>query len=168
MGKKRAAVRTSKRRINKDKLKEVVIYTDGSWKKQVGAGGYAALLTYGPHWKVVYASESPTTISRMELSAVITALKELTEPCCVTIVSDSTYTCNTINTWIAGWKKRNWISWGGTPVANLDLIREIDRLMGIHKVKAAWVKSHTGKKDDDSVCNDIVDYFAQWSADHHR
>lgn len=165
---KKQTVRTSRLRRVPKGYKPVTIYTDGSWKQKLNAGGYAALLTYGPHWKMIYSSESPTTISRMELSAVLNALKELTEPCCVTIVSDSTYTCNCINRWIKDWKRRNWITWKGSPVANLDLIRAIDDLMQVHKVIAIWVKSHTGKKDVDSIGNDLVDYYAQHSADTHH
>lgn len=165
---KRQQVRTSKKRRNDKGLKEVTIYTDGSWKSKANAGGYAALMIHGPCWKVIYSSESPTTISRMELSAVINSLKELTEPCLVTIISDSTYTCNCINTWIKSWKRRNWIAWSGKPVANADLIRDLDALMNIHSVKAVWVKAHTGKQDEDSICNDLVDFYAQRSADDHH
>jgi len=143
----------------------VVIYTDGSWKNAVHAGGWSALLTYNDEWKLIGNGAVETTINRMELSAVIQALKCLKEPCKVQVVSDSQLTVNIINQFIYGWRKKNFISAKGTPVMNLDLIKELDSLMKVHTVKAQWVKSHTGFKDPLSKANDLCDYWAQEMAD---
>lgn len=144
---------------------KVVIYTDGSWKHQVQAGGWCALLTWKDQWKMVTDSQYNTTINRMELSAVINALRLLKVPCEVTVISDSQLTVNTINYFIKLWKKNNFVSSKGKEIANRDLIDQLIVLMDKHRVKAKWVKAHTGQKDPISLANDVCDYFAQKSVD---
>ena len=148
--------------------KQVELYTDGSWKRGIAAGGWSSMLVYWPHWKLITSSESPTTISRMELLAVISGLESLTEPCDVKLVSDSAYVVGCVNEWIRLWKKNNWITKNKTPVANLDLIKRLSDLLETHNVKATWVKAHTNRKDKHSIANRIVDYFAQKSASEHH
>lgn len=148
--------------------KQVELYTDGSWKRGIAAGGWSSMLVYWPHWKLITSSESPTTISRMELLAVISGLESLTEPCDVKLVSDSAYVVGCVNEWIRLWKKNNWITKNKTPVANLDLIKRLSDLLETHNVKAIWVKAHTDRKDKHSTANRIVDYFAQKSASEHH
>lgn len=143
----------------------VVIYTDGSWKEKFKAGGWSALLTCGEHWKLISCGQVETTINRMELSAVLESLKILKEPCEVLIISDSQLTVNIINQFVYIWPKKNFVSSKGTPVVNQDLIKPLIELMKVHKVKAKWVKSHTGFKDEMSVANDICDYWAQHMSD---
>lgn len=148
--------------------KTVELYTDGSWKDKLQAGGWAALLVYWPHWKLVTEGAHDTTISRMELYAVIHGLEELTEPCNVLVIADSRLVVNTINMWIYNWKKHNWRTKGGSPVANLDLVQRLYALMKTHNVKAEWVKAHTFRKDNRSNANRVCDYYAQRSADEHK
>lgn len=104
----------------------------------------------------------------MELLAVINALENLTEPCEVKLVSDSSYVVGCVNDWIRQWKRHGWINHSGKPVANLDLIMRLHELLEIHHVRATWVKAHTDRTDKHSNANRIVDYFAQKSADDHR
>lgn len=144
---------------------QVTIYTDGSWKHQVQAGGWCALLIWKDQWKMVTDAQYHTTINRMELSAVINALNLLKVPCDVTVISDSQLTVNTINYFIKLWKKNNFISSKGKEIANRDLIDQLVVLMDKHHVKAKWVKAHTGQKDPMSLANDVCDYFAQKSVD---
>lgn len=144
---------------------KVTIYTDGSWKHQVQAGAWCALLIWEDQYKLITESEYQTTINRMEISAVIKALEALKVPCDVLIVSDSQLTVNTINYFIKIWKKKNFISSKGKEIANRDLIDKLVALMEIHKVKAKWVKAHTHRKDPDSLANAVCDWFAQKSVD---
>lgn len=155
-------------RKHDQRLKSVELFTDGSWKGKLNAGGWTSLLVCWPHWKLVTSSEQDTTISRMELTGVIHGLEELTEPCNVKVIADSKLVVNTINGWIYGWKKNNWTTKGGTPVANLDLVKRLYQLMQVHNVRAEWVKAHTFRKDYKSSANRICDYYAQKSADDHH
>ena len=84
-------------------MKKVEIYTDGACLGNPGIGGYGAILKYNGHKKEISGRYENTTNNRMEITAVIEALKLLKEPCDITIYSDSQYVCNTIT---KGWAKR--------------------------------------------------------------
>lgn len=91
------------------RLKEVVLYTDGSCLKNLcGAGGVAAIVRFGEHYKTVQEGFRSTTNNRMEMLAAIRGLDLLNQKCNVTIYTDSQYLINGISLWIKGWKKRGW------------------------------------------------------------
>ena len=58
-------------------MKKVDIYTDGSCKCNPGPGGWGAVLVYGSVEKEICGGAPDTTNNRMELTAVIQALKML-------------------------------------------------------------------------------------------
>ena len=62
-------------------MKKVYIYTDGACRGNPGPGGYGALLCYGEHRKEISSGFKKTTNNRMEIMAVLAALKALKEPC---------------------------------------------------------------------------------------
>ena len=70
----------------------VIIDTDGSCSGNPGVGGYGAILTCDGIEKIVrgYCAEV-TTNNRMELKAVIEALKVLRKPCDIIVRTDSQY-----------------------------------------------------------------------------
>src|SRR5690606_3252309 len=70
---------------------QVEIWTDGACKGNPGMGGWGALLRQGRHEKTLCGGEPGTTNNRMELMAVIQALKALKRPCQVTVHTDSQY-----------------------------------------------------------------------------
>lgn len=110
--------------------KEVIIYTDGACSGNPGAGGWGAILKYGEHCKELSGSASEqTTSNRMEMTAVIEALKALKYPCLVRLHTDSQLIVNTMT---LKWKRN----------ANRDLWSEIDRLSQIHQIEWIWVKGH--------------------------
>jgi ribonuclease HI len=122
----------------------VEIYTDGACKGNPGPGGWGAFLRYGTHEKDLFGGEAHTTNNRMELLAVISALKTLTRTCEVTIHTDSQYVKNGIETWIHGWKKNGWKTAAKQPVKNEDLWRALDEQVARHTVQWRWVKGHAG------------------------
>jgi ribonuclease HI len=69
----------------------VTIYTDGACKGNPGPGGYAAILSAGPHQREITGGEPRTTNNRMELRAIIAGLEAITKPCSIVVVSDSSY-----------------------------------------------------------------------------
>ena len=89
-------------------MKEVTIHTDGGCEGNPGPGGWAAVLEHGVHKKELAGGEPATTNNRMELQAAISALRALTEPCQVTLFTDSVYVREGITKWIRGWKARGW------------------------------------------------------------
>ena len=72
-------------------MKKITIYTDGACSGNPGPGGGGAILRYGSHEKELSGGEALTTNNRMELTAVITALEALKEPCVVELWSRARY-----------------------------------------------------------------------------
>ena len=56
-------------------MKQVIIYTDGACSGNPGPGGWGAVLKYGAHERELSGGEASTTNNRMELTAVIEALR---------------------------------------------------------------------------------------------
>lgn len=142
-------------------MPHVTLYTDGSWKKSYQAGGWACLMVCGPYWKLVANGEPEITINRAELTAVLVGLESLTEPCSVTVYSDSSYTVNAINKWIAAWEQNGWKTVSKDPVANQDILMRLREQMYRHQVVAHWIKAHTNRKGLHYLGNACVDTFAQ-------
>ncbi len=126
-------------------MKHVDIYTDGSCRKNPGPGGWGAILVYGRIERELSGGEASTTNNRMELTAVISALKKLKEPCDVTVTSDSKYVCDAITLgWAEDWRRKGWRKADGKPALNPELWEELLSLLAIHKVSFVWVKGHAG------------------------
>lgn len=143
--------------------KTVYIYTDGACKGNPGAGGWGALLRYGQHEKELFGGAADTTNNRMELTAVIEALRALKWQCTVQICTDSQYVKNGMESWIHGWKKNGWQTAGKQPVKNADLWRELDNLVHQHQVTWIWVRGHTGHPENeraDALANQGVAQYA--------
>lgn len=124
-------------------LKKVNIYTDGACSGNPGPGGWAAILRYGKTEREICGGEEHTTNNRMELTAVIMALKALKEPCEVDLYSDSKYVVEAIEkNWAVSWRKRGWKKSDNKPALNPDLWEELLNLLDIHKVNFVWIKGH--------------------------
>ena len=145
-------------------MKEVEIYTDGSCKKNPGPGGWAAILCYKGNEKELFGGEKETTNNRMELTAVITALKSLKEPCRVTLTTDSKYVSDGITKgWAENWKAKGWKKADKSPALNPELWDELLSLCSVHKVDFVWVKGHAGHP-----YNERCDTLAQTEADKYK
>lgn len=119
----------------------VTIHTDGACKGNPGIGGYGAILHYQGQYKEIYGMCLDTTNNRMELTAVIEALKSLTRPCKIAVFTDSQYVQKGISIWIDGWKQKNW-----KKVKNVDLWQELDHEAQKHNISWHWVRGHSGDK----------------------
>lgn len=128
----------------------VEIYTDGACIPNPGPGGWGAVLRFGGHERELCGGEATTTTNnRMELTAPIRALESLTRKVPVAIYTDSTYVRNGITQWVAGWRKRGWMTSTNTPVKNVDLWQRLDELVGEHEVEWHWVKGHSGHPENE-------------------
>ena len=136
----------------------IQIYTDGAARGNPGPGGYGAILISGNHRKEISQGYRKTTNNRMELMAVIAALRALKkERLNITIYTDSQYVAKAIQ---EGWLK-NWIATqfkGGKK--NKDLWMQFDELAQKHNVKFVWVKGHA-----DNPFNNRCDELATAAAD---
>ncbi len=127
----------------------VEIYTDGACSGNPGPGGWGVLMRYGDHEKEMCGGEADTTNNRMEMMAVIQALKSLKRRSHIHIYTDSKYVMDGITQWLEGWKARNWKTAGKKPVKNQDLWQEIDLLTNQHDIEYFWVKGHAGHPENE-------------------
>jgi ribonuclease HI len=132
-------------------LKEVIIYTDGGSDPNPGKGGYGVVLMHGKHRKEISGGFRLTTNNRMELYAVIMALRALKEPCKVKLYSDSEYVVNAMT---KGWVQ-NWIKKGWKKVKNPDLWQQLVELTKKHDVEFNWVKGHAGILENER-CDELA------------
>ena len=104
-------------------MKKVDIYTDGACRSNPGPGGWGAVLVYQGKEKELSGGEPLTTNNRMELTAAVSALSALREPCEVTLTSDSKYLVDAMTLgWAARWREKGWRLSNNKPALNLSLI----------------------------------------------
>jgi len=130
------------------------IYTDGGCSGNPGPGGWAYVVVQKTAPDAVIAEERGgernTTNNRMELLAVISALKALKEKTGgqdtgqTTVHTDSQYVQKGITEWILTWKRNSWKTKDKKPVKNQDLWLELDALASELAVKWEWVRGHAG------------------------
>ena len=148
-------------------MKDIVLTTDGGCIGNPGPGGWACVLRYKSHRRELVGCELNTTNNRMELRAVIEGLRALTEPCNVTIRTDSQYVKQGMTSWIIAWKAQGWVHkvkrQGKQPVKNREFWEEIDRLTQLHNVEWEWVRGHAD--DEDNIrCDELANRAARGCA----
>ena len=135
----------------------LVIYTDGACSGNPGPGGWAWAVS--PTGKPSgFGSEPDTTNQRMELLAVINALRTYADSAeAIEIVSDSTYVVHCFrDKWWMGWQRRGWKTSQRQPVANRDLWEPLIELVNSRTdISFTWVKAHNGEP-----MNELVDQLA--------
>jgi len=145
------------------KFKHITIFTDGACRGNPGPGGWGVLMLYNEHSKKLSGAEPDTTNNRMELTAAIKALSALKEPCDIDLTTDSQYLRNGVTVWMEQWKNRNWKTAGKKPVKNLDLWKQLDKLIQHHhQINWHWVEGHSGHHE-----NEIVDKLATEAIDNY-
>ncbi|MBV1872845.1 MAG: ribonuclease HI [Gammaproteobacteria bacterium] len=141
-------------------MKVVEVFSDGACRGNPGPGGWGALLRFGDTEKSMFGGVAHTTNNRMELTAALEALNSLTEPCKVTLTTDSQYVRKGITQWIQGWKARGWKTAARKPVKNQDLWEALDAAIQAHEVEWLWIKGHSGHRE-----NEIADQLANRGID---
>lgn len=139
-------------------------YTDGACSMNPGPGGWG-VVWLKPDGSVVEMGghAARTTNNEMELKAVVeTLLVILKEQIHSEIYTDSQYVIKGVNEWMRGWSKRSWQSSQGEPIANLDLWKEIHRLVVEKKLEKLiqwkWVKGHSGDVGNERADEIAVSY----------
>lgn len=120
---------------------QVHIYTDGAARGNPGPGGYGIVMEWvGKAYRKEFAKGfKHTTNNRMELLAVIDALKKLKKPGVSAIVfTDSKYVADAVNKkWVFGWEKKNF-----KDRKNSDLWKNFLKEFRQHNVSFRWIKGH--------------------------
>ena len=134
----------------------IKIYTDGACSGNPGKGGWGAILLYGDKEKRINGFDPETTNNKMELKAVIEALKIIKKNIKIEIHTDSIYVKDGITKWIFAWKKNDWKNSKKQKVKNSELWQELDSLVQKYYIDFFWVKGHNGDK-----YNEIADELAR-------
>lgn len=146
-------------------MKSVEIFTDGACSGNPGPGGWGAILRYGTVEKELSGGAAQTTNNRMELCAVIEALRTLKEPCHVTLTTDSRYIVDSVTQgWVYNWRNKGWIKSNHEPVPNVDLWQALLPLLERHDVAWVWVRGHNGHPENercDALAVQQRDIYAQ-------
>ncbi|MFC1867701.1 ribonuclease HI [Thermodesulfobacteriota bacterium] len=127
----------------------VEIFTDGACSGNPGPGGYGAVLKFGQKVKEISGSEAETTNNRMEMTAVIQALRQLKRPCKIRVLTDSTYVVKGVTEWLPVWIKRNWLNSQKKPVLNRDLWESLLKASMPHQIEWIWIKGHDGHEENE-------------------
>ena len=144
-------------------MKQVRAFTDGACSGNPGPGGWGAVLQFGDHERELHGGAADTTNNRMELTAAIEALRVLSEPCRVSLTTDSTYVRDGITQGLANWKRNGWKTAAKKPVKNQDLWQALDHESSRHEIDWCWVKGHSGHPE-----NERADRLANLGMDEVR
>jgi len=120
---------------------KVHIYTDGAARGNPGPGGYGVVMEWvgKPYKKEFSKGFKHTTNNRMELLAVIDALKNLKNPGTpVLVFTDSKYVVDSVKKgWVFGWEKK-----GFKDRKNTDLWKDFLVEYRKHEVDFKWIRGH--------------------------
>ncbi|MBD1148030.1 ribonuclease HI [Pelagibacterales bacterium SAG-MED31] len=135
----------------------ITVYTDGACSGNPGIGGWGVVILEENQNEIfLNGGDNNTTNNRMELTAAIEALKNFKNQANLTLITDSKYVKDGIQSWIHNWKKNGWQTAAKKQVKNKELWIELDKLIAKHNIKWEWVKGHTGNK-----YNEKADYLAR-------
>lgn len=114
--------------------KQVTIVCDGSSLgngKGITRAAAVAVLGFKGYWKAVGEYLGNATNQQAEIAAAALGLESLSEPCIVTLWSDSRYVVETMG---GTWKRKTNHTWW----------KRLDDAAGRHRVTWKWVKGHSG------------------------
>jgi ribonuclease HI len=135
----------------------ITVYTDGACSGNPGKGGWGVVILENNKDEIfLNGGDNNTTNNRMELTAAIEALKHYQNREDITLITDSKYVKDGIQSWIQNWKKNGWKTAAKKPVKNKELWVELDDLITKHNINWEWVKGHAGNKH-----NEKADYLAR-------
>ena len=135
-------------------MTQLFAYTDGACSGNPGPGGWGVLLIARKGDSVLKerelkGGEPDTTNNRMELLAAINALEALERRSAITLVTDSAYVKNGVESWIHGWKRNGWKTSNKKPVKTVDLWQRLDEARLRHDVTWEWIKGHAGHPENE-------------------
>ena len=141
-------------------MQEIVIHTDGGCHGNPGPGAWAYVMEVAGRAVERAGAEPQTTNNRMELTAVIEALRAAeavadSQRSAVVVYTDSQYVRNGITSWIAAWLRNGWMTASRKPVKNRDLwvtLRELDQRL---HPRWEWLRGHAGH-DLNERCDQLV------------
>ena len=131
-----------------DIMEKVLIWTDGSCLGNPGPGGWGVFIKDGEQVYEFANGVTETTNNRMEIQAVIEAIKWWKEHRPhkeVIIHSDSKYVVDSVTKWMTGWVNRDF-----KDVKNDDLWRTLNQIIS-PMIDWKWVKAHVGNPENEKA-----------------
>lgn len=141
----------------------IEIYTDGSAVAKrnnvnCGKGGIGVVfLINGEPVQMISKGYYPTKIGRMELTAILTALKALDKNQKAIIYSDSKYATNCFNEgWLKKWERNSW----SDDIKNKDILQPL--LSEYRKFPPGSVTFRHVKGHNNNTFNELADQLASY------
>jgi len=135
----------------------IKVFTDGACSGNPGIGGWGVVILINDSDPIfLKGGEIQTTNNQMELTATIKALKYFKEHQLITLITDSKYVKDGIESWITNWKKNGWRTTSKKSVKNKELWVELDSQIAKHNITWNWVKGHAGDR-----YNEKADFLAR-------
>ena len=137
---------------------DITIYTDGACRPNPGPGGYGVVLIADGLRRELSGGFRKTTNNRMELFAIIRALREVPPPQGqVTVYSDAQYVVSMINGGYAQqWRRDGWRrNRGKSPALNPDLWNDLLNLCDRCDVRFVWVRGHA-ENEENIRCDELA------------
>ena len=152
---------------NSDEGPHIHLFTDGACSGNPGPGGWGFILRHLRSGKEMEKSggEAVSTNNRMELTAVVEGLGQLSRACYVELFTDSVYVGKGMTEWTTKWKSNGWKRREGKslkPVKNEDLWRKLDELVSKHRIKYTRVAGHSGHPENERCDQLAVDAAAKY------
>lgn len=137
-------------------MAKLKIWTDGSCINNPGGqGGWAWTRCDGEE---AWGHSPSTTNNRMEMQAVLEALRAMHDGSKPTVYSDSEYVVKGLTIWRRGWRSKNWMR-KGAEMPNRDLWLELESELLRVQPAIQWVRGHSGDPG-----NERADYLASRAA----
>ena len=136
-------------------LNSALIWCDGACSGNPGRGGWGAIVEQNGERRELSGFENETTNNKMELSALIAALKDVAPGTPVKIVTDSEYVVKGATVWVKGWIRNGWKTASKTPVKNQELWQELHALLQMRPHSLHWVKGHAGHPENER-CDELA------------
>lgn len=149
-------------------MARATIYTDGACDPNPGPGGFGFILNV-PGVELIehYGGAADTTNNRMEMMAVLQAMRALPQGITGVIHSDSQYVIKGLEVWMHSWKKNGWrrSSRDGRdpgPILNLDIWQALHAERHRRSFEFKWIRGHNGHK-----WNERADELAEMGRQAH-
>ena len=144
------------------------IYTDGGCagnQSDENLGGWGAILEFGQAVKELYGSEKNTTNNRMEMTALLEALRAVKkEHQEIHVFSDSSYLMDCFRKkWYVSWQKNGWKTAGKKPVENQDLWKQLIPFTEKHRISFYRVKGHVSMNSKSTELDKLYAKFREWN-----
>jgi len=150
------------------------IYTDGGCagnQNEENLGGWGAILEFAaagasaPAVKELYGSETNTTNNRMEMTALLEALRAIKrDDQKVQVFSDSSYLMDCFRKkWYVNWQSNGWKNAQKKPVENQDLWKELLPFLDRHNIEFFRVKGHVNLNSENLNIMKLYEKFCLWN-----